>query len=53
MTKIGKMFDKETQFVRVAFGQGAVMRTSSIRTKKSDPNDGFVHMFKDIKYLIR
>ena len=53
MTKIGKMFDKETQFVRVAFGQGAVMRTSSIRTKKSDPSDGFVHMFKDIKYLIR
>lgn len=53
ITKVRKMFDKDTSFVRIVFGQGAVIRTSSIRLKKSDPKDAFTHTFKDISYLIR
>ena len=47
------MFDKDTSFLRVVIGQGAVMRASSIRTKRSDPKDGFTHTFRNIKYLLR
>lgn len=53
ISKIGKMFDKDTSFLRVVIGQGAVMRASSIRTKRSDPKDGFTHTFRNIKYLLR
>lgn len=53
ISKIGKMFDKDTSFLRVVIGQGAVMRASSIRTRKSDPKDGFTHTFRNIKYLLR
>ena len=53
ISKFGKMFDKDTSFLRIVIGQGAVMRASSIRIKKSDPSDGFTHTFRDIKYLLR
>lgn len=53
ISKISKMYDKNTNFLRLVIGQGAVMRASLIRTKKSDPSDGFTHTFHKIKYLIR
>ena len=53
ISKVTKMYDKDTHFLRIVIGQGAVMRASLIRTKGSDPNDGFTHTFRDMKYLIR
>ena len=48
-----EMHDSKTQFLRVAFGQGSILRASAIRVDKSNPSDGFVHTFDDINYLIR
>ena len=48
-----EMHDSKTQFLRVAFGQGSILRASAIRIEKSNPSDGFVHTFNDINYLIR
>ena len=48
-----EMHDPNTRFLRVAFGQGSILRSSSIRIDKSNPQDGFVHTFKDLNYLIR
>ena len=53
ISPIKKMFDAKTQFLRLAIGQSAILRCSSIRTKKSNVADGFAHTFSDIKYLIR
>jgi glycosyltransferase involved in cell wall biosynthesis len=53
ISKFGKMFDKDTSFLRVVIGQGAVMRASLIRVKGSDPKDGYTHTFRNIKYLLR
>ncbi len=53
ISKVSKMFDKDTSFLRVVIGQGAVMRSSLIRIKGSDPKDGYTHTFRDIKYLLR
>ena len=53
ITPLKDMFDSKTQFLRIAFGQGSILRTSTIRTKKSNANDGFAHTFDNIKYLIR
>jgi glycosyltransferase involved in cell wall biosynthesis len=50
---IKDMFDSSTQFLRVAFGQGSIIRASSIRINKSIASDGFANTFKDIKFLIR
>ena len=46
-------YDSKTQFLRVAFGQGSVLRASAIRMQKSNPTDGFVHTVDDINYLVR
>tara|TARA_B000000475_G_scaffold262260_1_gene247656 strand:+ start:1396 stop:2652 length:1257 start_codon:yes stop_codon:yes gene_type:complete len=47
------MFDSKTQFLRIAFGQGSILRASTIRTKNSNTDDGFAHTFKSLNYLIR
>lgn len=47
------MHDPKTSFLRVAFGQGSILRSSAIRIDKSNPPDGYVHTFNDIDYLIR
>lgn len=48
-----EMFDSKTQFLRLAFGQGSIIRCSTIRINKSKASDGFAHTFKKIKYLVR
>lgn len=48
-----QMFDANTQFLRVAFGQSSILRCSAIRTKESNISDGFANTFNDIEYLIR
>lgn len=53
ITPLKEMHNPSTRFLRVAFGQGSILRSSSIRINKSNPPDGFVHTFKDIKFLIR
>ena len=47
------MFDSKTQFLRLAFGQGSIIRCSTIRINKSKASDGFANTFKKIKYLVR
>ena len=47
------MFDSNTQFLRIAFGQSSVLRSSTIRINKSNTEDGFAHTFNSIEYLIR
>jgi glycosyltransferase involved in cell wall biosynthesis len=53
ISPLKEMHDPKTQFLRVAFGQGSILRASAIRMQKSNPSDGFVHTFNDINYLIR
>jgi glycosyltransferase involved in cell wall biosynthesis len=53
ISPLKEMHDSKTQFLRVAFGQGSILRTSAIRMEKSNPSDGFVYTFNDIKFLIR
>ena len=53
ITPLKDMFDSKTQFLRIAFGQGSILRASTIRTNKSNANDGFAYTFDNIKYLIR
>tara|TARA_X000000950_G_C13850128_1_gene634107 strand:- start:470 stop:1735 length:1266 start_codon:yes stop_codon:yes gene_type:complete len=53
ISPIKQMFDGNTQFLRVAFGQSSILRSSSIRIRKSNVSDGFAYTFSDIKYLIR
>ena len=53
ISPLKNMHDPKTQFLRVAFGQGSILRVSAIRIKKSNPPDGFVHTFDDINYLVR
>jgi len=48
-----EMFDSKTQFLRLAFGQGSIIRCSTIRINKSKASDGFANTFKKIKYLVR
>ena len=53
ITPLKDMFDSKTQFLRIAFGQGSILRASTIRTKNSNTDDGFAHTFKSLNYLIR
>ena len=53
ISPLKEMHDSKTRFLRVAFGQGSILRSSAIRKNKSNPADGFVHTFSDINYLIR
>ena len=53
ITPLKDMFDSRTQFLRIAFGQGSILRASTIRTNKSNASDGFAYTFDNIKYLIR
>lgn len=48
-----EMFDNNTQFLRLVFGQSSILRCSTIRLEKSNASDGFANTFKNIKYLIR
>jgi len=48
-----EMFDSNTQFLRVAFGQSSIIRCSTIRIHKSNASNGFANTFKNIKFLIR
>ena len=48
-----EMFDINTQFLRVVFGQSSILRCSTIRLNKSNASDGFAHTFNNIKFLIR
>ena len=53
ISPIKDMFDLDTQFLRVTFGQSSILRCSTIRTNQSNASDGFAHSFKEMKYLIR
>jgi hypothetical protein len=48
-----EMFDVNTQFLRVVFGQSSILRCSTIRLNKSNASDGFAHTFNNTKFLIR
>ena len=53
ITPIKKMFDSNTQFLRVTFGQSSIIRCSTIRLNQSNAADGFANIFKDMRFLIR
>lgn len=53
ISPLKEMHDPKTTFLRVAFGQGSILRASSIRINKSNPQDGYFHTFNNINYLIR
>ena len=53
ISPLKEMHDPKTRFLRVAFGQGSILRASSIRINKSNPEDGFYNTFNNINYLIR
>ena len=53
ITPLKNMFDRNTEFLRLAIGQSAILRCSTIRINQSNATDGFTHIFKNMKYLIR
>ncbi len=53
ITPLKNMFDRNTEFLRLTIGQSAILRCSTIRIDQSNATDGFTHIFKNMKYLIR